>query len=120
MFIVFQFLLHLVYGDVSPFLYSYHFTPILIIFVVLNLPGVYGTIWALMMAVLLQRTNDYHVFCRFLVCREYHGLQYSSLDDRKQKSPVVRGFPPSRHCYRVTPNVIRNVMLGKLGGTEQT
>jgi hypothetical protein len=37
-FLLFQFLLHLVYGP-EPFLYSYHYLPFLIIFVALYLPG---------------------------------------------------------------------------------
>lgn len=37
-FLLFQLLLHLVYGN-EPFLYSYHFLPFLIIFVALYLPG---------------------------------------------------------------------------------
>lgn len=37
-FIMFQFLLHLAYGNM-PFLYSYHFLPFLIVFMALYLPG---------------------------------------------------------------------------------
>lgn len=36
-FILFQFFLHMIYGD-NPFLYSFHFLPVFILFITLNLP----------------------------------------------------------------------------------
>jgi hypothetical protein len=54
-FLLFQFLLHLVYGP-EPFLYSYHYLPFLIIFVALYLPGkiVKSVLFALLAICLLE------------------------------------------------------------------
>lgn len=56
-FIAYQFVLHLVYGD-TPFLYSYHFLPLLIIYMVLNLPkNIITPIMIILLSASLQEAN---------------------------------------------------------------
>jgi hypothetical protein len=60
-FLVFELALHTVYGD-TPFLYSFHFVPFLILFLAFQLPRASAAVWMLLITVAVQASCDWDRF----------------------------------------------------------
>jgi hypothetical protein len=60
-FLVFELVLHLVYGD-TPFLYAFHYVPFLILFLVFQLPRSIAAAWLLLVTIAVQGSTDWSRF----------------------------------------------------------